>query len=151
MEQCLLAGNRQLNGRGVFLEALRVQKSRALILVYRKSKLEADLQKNEVGVFLSAYGYKNKSARHCIEYLKHRFTLGEVFPHEIGIFLGYPLDDVIGFIENAGQNSKCAGCWKVYSNEGEAVKLFKRYEKCRKIYQELFSCGRSIAQLTVVA
>ena len=71
--------------------------------------------------------------------------------HEIGVFLDYPLEDVVGFIENAGQNYKCSGCWKVYCNECEAVKLFARYKKCRDVYMRLWHQGRSVLQLTVAA
>lgn len=151
MEQRLYALNHQLNYKGVFLEALYAQGSRAFIFVYRKSKLKEDLQKSGVREFLSAYGYRSDSVVICIENLKHRFALGKEFPHEIGIFLGYPLEDVVGFIENAGQNSKYTGCWKVYGNECEAMKLFAKYKKCKSIYQKLFSCGRSVMQLTVAA
>ena len=75
----------------------------------------------------------------------------KTFPHEIGVFLGYPLEDVIGFIKNSGQNSICTGCWKVYYNECEALKLFKRYKKCREVYQRLFKQGKTVLQLTVAA
>ncbi|HWQ71763.1 MAG TPA: DUF3793 family protein [Desulfitobacteriaceae bacterium] len=150
LEQCL-AGNIQLNGKGVFLEVLHAQDSQALILVYRKSKFKEDLQKSGVAEFLFTYGYQNNSVEYCIRHIKHRFELRKEFPHEIGIFLGYPLEDVIGFIKNGGQNSKCTGCWKVYGNECEAMKLFAKYKKCRNIYQKLFFCGRSVLQLTVTA
>ena len=64
----------------------------------------------------------------CLERLKSRLMHTDEFPHEIGIFLGYPLDDVKGFIDNAGQNSKCTGCWKVYCNECEAIKTFAKFK-----------------------
>jgi len=149
LEQSLLAGNRQLNRKGVFLEAIRVEKTHALIFVYRRSRLKEDLRKNGVAEFLSLYGYQRNSIAHCIRHLKNRFASEKKFPHEIGVFLGYPLEDVIGFIKNAGHNSKCVGCWKVYSNECEAMKLFEKYRRCKKIYQKSFSAGRSVVQLTV--
>ena len=71
------------------------------------------------------------------------------FPHEIGVFLGYPLGDVVGFIENRGLNCKCVGCWKVYCNEHEAVKTFERYKKCTGVYRRLYDYGRTVLQLTV--
>ena len=86
---------------------------------------------------------------HLIERLSELEDGG--FPHEIGIFLDYPLGDVIGFIENAGRNFKCSGCWKVYCNECEAVKLFAKYKKCRDVYVRLWQQGRSVMQLTVAA
>ena len=151
LEQCLLAGNLLLNGKGVFLETLRVEDSQALILVYRKSKLKEDLQKNGVAEFLFTYGYQSNSVEACLRHIKHRLGLRKEFPHEIGVFLGYPLEDVAGFIKNGGQNCKCTGCWKVYGNECEAMRLFARYRKCRDIYQKLFTCGKSVLQLTVAA
>ena len=44
--------------------------------------------------------------------LSRRLCCEADFPHEIGVFLGYPLTDVVGFIENQGRNFTCCGCWK---------------------------------------
>ena len=57
----------------------------------------------------------------------------ESFPHEIGVFLGYPLADVEGFIRNAGQNCLLCGCWKVYSDPESARRTFANYDRCRDI------------------
>lgn len=56
--------------------------------------------------------------------MKDRLHMCEKFPHEIGLFLDYPLVDVIGFIRNTGKNCKCSGCWKAYGNAKEAEKTF---------------------------
>ncbi len=93
-------------------------------------------------------GYIHR-CRVCIEPPCGTVFRQEEFPHEIGIFLDYPLGDVIGFIKNSGQNYKCAGCWKVYCNECETLKLFHKYRKCRDIYRSLWQNGRSVVQLTV--
>ena len=39
----------------------------------------------------------------CIVKLIGRLQENEGFPHEIGLFLGYPPEDVLGFIENKGE------------------------------------------------
>jgi hypothetical protein len=88
---------------------------------------------------------------YCIEKLKEGLMRSACFPHEIGLFLGYPLEDVVGFIENSGQNCICTGCWKVYHNEDEARKLFERYDKCTKVYMRLFAEGKPIERLIVAA
>ena len=88
---------------------------------------------------------------YALERLRSRLAQREDFPHEIGLFLGYPLGDVIGFIENAGKNSKCAGCWKVYCNECETMKLFEKFKKCTRIYTKLWRQGTSVEKLTVAA
>ena len=85
----------------------------------------------------------------AIERLKDRLSGGQ-FPHEIGVFLDYPLADVKGFIENGGKNCKCCGCWKVYCDECGAKKTFSKYKKCREVYCRLWKSGcKSISQLTV--
>lgn len=71
--------------------------------------------------------------------------------YEIGLFLGYLLGDIIGFIENDGKNSKCSGCWKVYCNECETIKEFRKFEKCKDVYCRLWDQGRSVLQLTAAA
>ncbi len=65
--------------------------------------------------------------------------------------LGYPLADVIGFIDHKGRDCKCCGIWKVYCNENEARKVFCRLEKCTQVYQRVFANGRNIEQMTVSA
>ena len=81
--------------------------------------------------------------------LRKRFAEETGFPHEIGLFLGYPLGDVKGYIEYAGRNSKCSGCWKVYCNECEAMKAFAKFDKCKQVYKKIFQEGRGLSKLTV--
>jgi len=110
-----------------------------------------ELTKPGVAEFLQTYGYENTDVDQAIERLHIRLEKGGNFPHEIGLFLGYPLGDVKGFIENAGKNSKCAGCWKVYCNECETMKLFERFRKCREIYLRLWQQGKPVWKLAVAA
>ncbi len=34
---------------------------------------------------------------------------GKQFPHEMGLLLGYPVEDVVGFMENNGKNYLYSG------------------------------------------
>ena len=143
--------NQLMNPKGVKLVALRSRGSRSLIYVYREKQLAKKLNRPGVARFLKHYGYENTEPEQCLALLKKRFEESDGFPHEIGIFLDYPLGDVIGFIQNEGQNYKCSGCWKVYWNECEALKMFQKYHKCREDYRNLWAKGRSVLQLTVAA
>lgn len=147
----MAAWNRMMNPKGVKLMALRKRGRRALIYVYREKQLQQNLNKPGVARFLETFGYQDTGAEHCLDHLCSRFAASEEFPHEIGIFLDYPLGDVIGFIKNQGKNYKCAGCWKVYCNECGALEQFRKYRKCREIYRNLWKQGRSVLQLTVAA
>ena len=143
--------NRKLNGKGVYVEILRTGEKRALIYVYRKNKLEADLNREGAENILQTCGYECRGTDCCLRKLQDRFFQYECFPHEVGLFLGYPLDDVTGFIEQKGKNYKCCGIWKVYGDEQKTQVIFRKLKKCSEIYQKLFADGRSILQLTVAA
>ena len=141
--------NMKLNPKDIVVSVMTRKDGRALIYVYRKSRLKKELQNKETSEFLAKYGYSHLSAEKAVARLKNRLAQSEGFPHEIGVFLGYPLGDVVGFIENGGHNCKCVGCWKVYCDECEAVRLFEKYRKCTKIYKSLYETGKTVLQLTV--
>lgn len=143
--------NRRLSDKGVAMLALREMPESALIYVFRIKKLQSALCCPKAEKFLKENGYKSASVGTALAALRARLARLEGFPHEIGIFLGYPPDDVIGFIENNGRSCIRAGCWKVYCDEGEAVKAFARFKKCETVYMRLWEQGRTVRQLTVAA
>lgn len=143
--------NEKLNKKGVFIEVLKIAESRALVYVYRKRMLETDLAKDGVESLLSQYGYPSIEYSECLAKLKQHLKESNCFPHEIGVFLGYPLEDVIGFIEHGGKNCKHCGIWKIYSNECETRQLFAKFRKCSEVYTKVFMAGRPIVQMTVAA
>lgn len=151
LDDTLSAWNAVFAEKGISLLVLRRRENTALIYVCRHKKLAADLTRSGVDTLLAAFGYSDLSVEGALEHLRSRLAESDDFPHEIGVFLGYPVEDVIGFIENAGQNCKCSGCWKVYCNECEAIRTFARFKKCREVYLRLWNEGRSILQLTVAA
>ena len=144
----IAALNRRLAPKGVNVRILRVRK-RALLYLYRPSSLRRDFATAEVAMLLRQYGYSVDDTDACLAQLCTRLAGASGFPHEIGLFLGYPAEDVRGFIENRTVGCKCVGTWKVYGDEDEARRRFAQYEKCTRIYQEKFSAGRSIERLTV--
>lgn len=143
--------NEHLNPRGVYLVLLHSNSTRMLIYVYRASALQNDLNGSLASHLLAKYGYAETTVSYSIEHLKTRIDQTPSFPHEIGLFLGYPPEDVAQFIRHQGQNCKYCGIWKVYYNEPEAKRTFAKIHKCREIYKKLFCGGRSVLQLTVAA
>lgn len=141
--------NSVLSPKGLEAVALSFGRKRALIYIYRPIKLAKDLSDRKAIRILSDNGYKSSAPDECISRLIERFKEKEEFPHEIGLFLGYPPDDVIGFIENNACNYKLKGLWKVYGDEEKAKILFERYKKCTRLYCEQLKKGKTIKQLTV--
>jgi len=143
--------NEKLNAKGVYVERVKIKKEFCLIYVYRYSKLSRDLTNHRVQKLLKDYGYQDICTEGAIKELKKRLRASLCFPHEIGVFLGYPIEDVIGFIENSGKDCKCCGFWKVYCNEAQAQRTFEKYRKCSRIYNEVFAVKRDIIKITVAA
>jgi hypothetical protein len=141
--------NRKLSCKGLLIIPLRFTDKKALIYVCRLTKLKADFLCEAVCAILKEYGYPFEKPERCIVELRNRLRQEEGFPHEIGLFLGYPPEDVRGFIENDARSSKCIGCWKVYGDEEKAKRLFHLYKKCTNVYMEQLIKGKSIERLTV--
>ena len=98
----VLSWHRALESKGVCLRLLRAKNGCALIYVYRPLRLAADLCKPGVAEFLAGCGYQSLAPNEALARLSERLCSQEGFPHEIGLFLSYPLGDVQGFIENGG-------------------------------------------------
>ena len=97
--------------RGLQMRVLCGCGQRLLVYIYHERLLTARLRDPEVSAFLRDYGYtEDMPVQEMLSVLGKRITCGS-FPHEIGIFLGYPLADVEGFIRNAGQNCLLCGVW----------------------------------------
>ncbi len=141
--------NEKFNETGIKLELLRVGNGSALIYLYRKDMLKKDINDVKAKKILMNYGYDNLSVAKAINRLIKRFDTYEEFPHEIGLFLGYPAEDVEGFICNKGQNCNLCRYWKVYGDKDEALSKFEKYDKCRAVYKRLWQDGRDILRLTV--
>lgn len=135
--------------KGLRMLPLRYKDRRALIYVYRPSYLSRDLRRHTASRILSERGYRFDSQTKCIIRLMQRLGESREFPHEIGLFLGYPPEDVRGFIENRAGGCKYVGTWKVYGDEEEAKRLFAAYKRCTAAYRRQVAAGESIERLTV--
>ena len=141
--------NVSLTPKGVRVIPLRESKNRMLIYVYRPNCLQVDFTNEDLLEMLRNLKYPVSNPERCIVCLAQRLRECEVFPHEIGLFLSYPVEDVIQFIRQKGCNYKCCGVWKVYCDEAFSQKMFARYRKCTEVYLRVFDRGRSISALTV--
>ncbi len=143
--------NQVLSDKGLRLRLLRVRDGRALLYLYRISQLKQAFSTAPIQCFLREYGYERFDLDSALWHLQCRLQQQEGFPHEIGLFLGYPLEDVEGFIRCKGCRYKCSGIWKVYGDAEQAQKSFAAFAKCRSLFRQLWAHGRSVQQLTVAA
>lgn len=147
-EECVADLRKKFTGSDLSVEILCQCEHYTLILVYRENMLNRTINRPEVRNFLSDFGYtEDLELPSCLEKLKSRIVPRGAFPHEIGVFLGYPLHDVAGFISSPEKRCALSGEWKVYENESEASKIFERFKKCRADIYQRFTNGSGIADL----
>jgi len=152
-KKTLLDTLRQLNRRfapkGLRLLPLRYSEKKALIYVFRPAKLRSDLSHDTAAQLLETCGYNTGSCEKCVGCLAKKLRSQPDFPHEIGLFLGYPVEDVCGFMEKGPDACKCSGCWKVYGDEEAAKKKFAQYKKCTRIYCDQWAKTQDLERLVV--
>ncbi|MBR3267713.1 MAG: DUF3793 family protein [Oscillospiraceae bacterium] len=149
MRESLRFWNRRLHDKGVRILPLRYCNNQALIYLYRPAHLANDLHDDEAKALLRDCGYVPEYAGQCIVRLMQRLRESDDFPHEIGLFLGYPPEDVSGFITQHACGYKCAGCWKVYGDEAKCRRLFMQYKQCTRLYEDCLKCGTDVVSMTV--
>ena len=141
---------KELAPYGITIRVLKYcpQTGACLIYLYRAGWLRSILLEPSTRAFLAGQGYgADQSCQELLRQLSRRLCLEREFPHEIGVFLGYPLEDVVGFIRNRGRNYTCCGYWKAYGDPETAQKRFDQYRRCTAACCEQFRKGTAITQL----
>lgn len=141
--------NRLLGKKGIRVIPLRRNNKRTLLYLYRPSHLANDFKNFELKEILINEGYCCDNPDFCLVQLIKKLSSCKTFPHEIGLFLGYPPFDVKCFMNNPMEQAKCIGCWKVYGNKKEAEKTFEEYKKCTEFLKSEYKKGKTLAQLVV--
>jgi hypothetical protein len=121
------------------------------VLLFHRESLESYLGKRQVRKILKQTGYVNLSfdcilKEFSIRYRGYMNTKND-FPHEMGLLLGYPTEDVEGFIRHRGDDCLCAGYWKVYANKERKLKIFEKFEKSKERLIQFLSYGVSMSEI----
>lgn len=144
-----------LEGTGIKFKILTRNHGKCLVFLYRRESFSRYLKRTDVREFLGSYGYEDVEPEKMLERLSKRvcqYSDGEIcFPHEIGAFLDYPIDDVKCFIEKDGKDSLFSGYWKVYNNPGRAKMIFWVYDKAKTSAVNEYLIGKSIRDIAYVA
>ena len=142
--------NRKLKAKGLRVVPLRISDRNALIYVYRPEKLKNDFEHSTAKKLLNSKGYVISNPEACVVRLIKKIEKSDEFPHEVGLFLGYPPEDVKGFIEQGARKCKLTGVWKVYTDEESARLMFQRYKSCTEAYiLKMLQEGSGVEELAV--
>nr|WP_295685517.1 DUF3793 family protein [uncultured Lachnoclostridium sp.] len=109
-------------------------------LIYQEDMLFKKVNDRNARILLDKYDYPHDSLTEMIDRLSIRLEMyffeEEAFPHELGVFLGYPIDDILAFMKEGGKNSLITGYWKVYSEVEDAIELFSSFDLAKEeVYQ----------------
>jgi hypothetical protein len=119
---------------------LKKDTANTVVLFYDKEKIRLDISNNRNMEFLKRFGYNEKmDIDQCLLLLGKRFEY--MCPHEIGIFLGYPLEDVISFVDCSNAKCKMVGYWKVYHDIENAKGIFNKYDEIKYTIMKLMMKG----------
>ena len=122
-----------------------------ILLICRRRELEGYLARQPVRELLSEAGYEDAVLEKLLCVFGDRYAACLAgrgsFPHEMGLFLGYPPEDVRGFIRQNGRNFLFAGCWKVYGHPQEKQRLFRCFEMAEEGLLKLLSQGFCLKEL----
>lgn len=140
--------NRRLGPKGLRILPLRWSSGQALVYLYRPKMLEKDLRNDLAARLLAECGYTGGNPNSCVARLISRLRSTGDFPHEVGLFLGYPPADVDGFMHRK-QDCKLSGIWKVYDDVDGAARQFARCRHCTKVYLKRYRQGYTLDRLTV--
>lgn len=120
-----------------------------VLIVYRKDLLIKHLEDSID--YLNEFEYYSYDLNYVLDKLSTRFKdfyLGNSeFPHELGIFLNYPIEDIKGFILNDGKNSLLTKYWKVYSNINKAKETFKKFDEAFELSLRQIVDGYKISEI----
>lgn len=144
-----------LQGTGIRYRFLKTKGDKGILYLYREKRLRQYLEQEEIQEFLSEYGYDQVDIAKMLNLLSKRIQMyndqDAVFPHEIGVFLEYPLGDVKGFLANEGKNFMYSGYWKVYQDLQGAVRRFIQYDMERELTIQALMQGKTIREIALAA
>lgn len=139
-----------LSGTQISCHSLFNREHHKVWFVYHRDKVQAILKQEEYQIFLEKEGYEGLCLDEMLEILRFRFECYQNrtgdFPHELGIFLGYPLADVKGFIEHKGKDFLYQGYWKVYEDVEDRKRLFSIYTAVKQEIVKEIETGKALWQ-----
>lgn len=152
IEKELYPGLKEMfSGMDIDFHKLSGSEGKCLVLFYRPKELEAHMNQPKIRQLIGQYGYAKGTLKEMLDHLSERISncaeLGMGFPHEIGVFLGYPVDDVQNFIEKEGRDFLLTGYWKVYNNPQRARMIFQEYDRAKDSAVNEYLDGKSIREI----
>lgn len=126
---------------------LRETENSKILLIYNSNCLKFTIYTKNTLSFLKKLNYRDDmNLNEMLNHLKSRYNVVHC-PHELGIFLGIPLDDVEIFMNCSSSKCLLCGYWKVYKEKEKAEKIFNYYDSSKKLVMNHILEGKSLYEL----
>lgn len=123
---------------------LKVEEGSSLVLFYNAQALKATLAERRNRRWLERRGYPKDSALDGMIAELRRRAQGTELPHEVGIFIGYPLKDVAGFMAKIPATPLHNGPWRVYGDARESLAKMRLYRSVEEAARAVLDDSRGI-------
>lgn len=128
------------------------QKSdKSLVFVYRDLSLGEYLFADDTYNYLKSCNYNGSRFSDLLPRLKERleayYEKKDIFPHEVGVFLGYPLCDIQGFIKYQGDAYLFSGYWKIYDNLNQTLLKFADFDRAKEEAVDEWFAGKKLYEI----
>ena len=121
---------------------LQTKEKALLLLCYNSGHLERHLAHAGIRTLLHRSGYAADASNEALlAELCRRIQINDSFPHEIGLFIGYPARDVAAFMGLIKLPFACQCLWKVYGNPAQSLDLAEKYRSCRQKMGTILATG----------
>lgn len=127
-------------------KVLQTRERAILVLCYSRGHLELHLSHAGIRALLHKAGYgADASYETLLDELCDRVMTNDSFPHEIGLFIGYPAKDVAAFMGLVKLPFACQGPWKIYGDPAQSLCLADQYRCCRQRMSAILASGNHAA------
>lgn len=107
------------------------------VIFYNRHSTNRLLRDQRVQRFLSSHGYDlNLKVEMYMKHLADNLK-DNVIPSEFGVFFGYPVKDVMGFIGHPSLQHVKTTAWKVYGNPAPSDYILEQFDAAEKKVLEL--------------
>ena len=131
---------------------LQTSKRALLLFCYHPGQLDKHLAHAGIRVLLGKSGYDiSLSSEELLTLLAEKIGGSANFPHEIGLFIGYPAKDVAAFMGLVDLPFTCQGPWKIYGKPDKSICLANSFRNSRQVMvSHLKSCKSPLEHLATL-
>ena len=127
---------------GLSLFILRRERKGLSVVVYDRKRVNDVLRRVSGTPFWARAGYASRlTAEEFFDQVSRRWSVQGEFPHEIAVALGYPLKDVVGFMQMSPIQYTGTYGWRVYGEKDSSLLLRDGFARAKNTALNFLGCA----------